>query len=232
MFWTVVLIAPTLFVLNSVIEYVYPGKIKTAMMKIGWSAMELCTKVEIAATQIYNSIPPVFAKQPPKTMIKFICDGNEITTFSFDEFVKYKNKTNINYDFILCEIPIVKKDNYEKYDTYVIRYENINDIMSVEYNSLKCFELNMIEMKVLTKETYNIDLGRNQYIINGNILFDRKFMKWYLNMYCNFILDDEDRYTITFIDHNMNYITLQDNCHLLIRKNNYDIVNLSDNIYQ
>jgi len=232
MFWTVVLIAPTLFVLNSVIEYVYPGKIKTTMMKIGWSAMELCTKVEIAATQIYNRIPPLVAKQPPKTMIKFICDGNEITTFSFDEFVKYKNKTNINYDFILCEIPIVKKDNYEKYDTYVLRYENINDIMSVEYNSLKCFELNMIEMKVLTKETYNIDLGRNQYIINGNVLFDRKFMKWYLNMYCNVILDDEDRYIITFIDHNMNYITLPDYCYLLIRKNSYDIVNLSDNIYQ
>ena len=150
MFWTVLMIAPTLYVLKSVIDYVYPGKIKTGAMKISWNAMELCSKMEIIATKFYNSIPIIFTKQQPQSMIKFICDGDEITKCSFNEFKK--NKRKINYDFILYEIPIIKKDSYEKYDKYVLRYENTNDIMREEYNLLKCFELNMIHLNVLYKE--------------------------------------------------------------------------------
>ena len=62
--------------------------------------------------------------------------------------------------------------------------------------------------------------------MSGNILFDRVFLKWYLNKYCNTLLDSTDKYIITFIDHDMNYITLQDYCYLLIKKNGYDIVNV------
>ena len=71
-----------------------------------------------------------------------------------------------------------------------------------------------------------IDLGRTQYMINGNVLFDRPFLKWYLNMRCHTVLDEEDKYVVTFIDHEMNYITLPDYCYLLVKKNGYDIVNI------
>jgi hypothetical protein len=79
-------------------------------------------------------------------------------------------------------------------------------------------------------EIHNIDMGRNQYMINGNILFDRVFLKWYLNKYLNVRLEKEDKYVVTFIDHNMNYVTLLDYCYLFIKKNNYDIIN-DENIY-
>jgi hypothetical protein len=62
-------------------------------------------------------------------------------------------------------------------------------------------------------------------MVSGNVLFDRPFIKWYLNIFKNIVLDNEDKYVITFIDHNMNYITLPDYCYLLVKKKNYDIIN-------
>ena len=108
-----------------------------------------------------------------------------------------------------------------------MRYERIADVLPIEYNSLKCIELNMLQMTINGADIpITIDLGRTQYMINGNVLFDRPFLKWYLNMRCHISLEPEDKYLITFIDHEMNYITLPDSCYLLVKKNGYDIVNI------
>jgi len=193
-------------------------------MKTGWNAMEICSKIEIYASKLYNKIPALITHKP-QAMIKFICDGDEIEHYTFNDFLKRKKEITLNYDFILYEIPITKTDNYANYDKYVIRYENINDVIYSEYNSLKCFELNMIQILINDSIDISIKLERSQYMMNGNVLFDRKFLKWYLNMYCGTILEKEDKYVVTFIDHNMNYITLPDYCYILIKKNSYDIVN-------
>ena len=37
----------------------------------------------------------------------------------------------LKYDFILYETPIIKKDEYTKYDNYIIRYENIDDVLYI-----------------------------------------------------------------------------------------------------
>ena len=228
MFWTAVfLIAPTLYLVKTAVDYVYPNKIKRWAMKASWHAMEVCSKMEIQATLAYKDyIEPFLPKKKQHAMIRMICDGDEIANYSFSNFILNKDKINYEYDFILYDIPIVKKDNYEKYDRYMLRYENINDVLSVEYNSLKCFELNMIQITINESESHSIDLGRYQYMINGNILFDRPFLKWYLNVYCGIILCEEDKYVVTFIDHNMNYITLPDYCYIFIKKNNYEIINI------
>jgi hypothetical protein len=227
MFWaTLIILAPTLYFVKTAIEYVYPDQLRIMAIKIGWNTMEFCSRVEIVATQFYNDyIPTLLAKGTPQASLKFICDGDEIETCTIHNFKKNKN---INYDFILYEIPIIKKDNYDKYDNYVVRYEKMADVLPIEYNSMKCFELNMIQMIINESDNpITIDLGRTQYMINGNVLFDRPFLKWYLNMRCHISLEPEDQYVITFIDHEMNYITLPDSSYLLIKKNGYDIVNIT-----
>ena len=226
MFWaTLIILGPTLYFLKTAIDYVYPDQLRIMALKIGWNTMEICSKAEIYATHLYNEyVPTLLVKSPPQAILKFICDGDEIKTCTIHNFKKDKN---INYDFILYEIPIIKKDNYDKYDSYVVRYEKMADVLPIEYNSLKCFELNMIQMTIKRLDIpITIYLGRKQYMINGNVLFDRPFLKWYLNMRCNIVLEEEDQYVIMFIDHEMNYITLPDYCYLLIKKNGYDIVNI------
>lgn len=227
MFWTAFVILSPIIVITGVKtikDYLSRDKLKKIAMKIGWNAMELCSKVEIALSRVYNTFPTLIKRTEPESKVKFIHDGNEIVTYSMHDFIKNKEKININYDFILYEIPIEKKDKYEKYEKYVLRYESLTDIVPVEYNSLKCFELNMIQIN-LNEKLYNIDFGCTQYIMNGNILLDRSFLKWHLNNQYGIILEKEDHYSITFIDHNMNYITLPDYCYLLIKKTTYDIVN-------
>ena len=231
MFWEALLIiTPTFFLVKKTVDYFFPGKCRTITMKTSWYTIELCSKIEIYISETYNRYIPTLFASNPEARIKLIGDGDEIQNYSFHEFMKYKKNGMIKaqYDFLLYEIPIQKKDKYHKYDKYIFRYENSNDIINViECNSLKSFELNMIQMTINNSDViYTIDFGRNQYILNGNVLFDRPFLKWYLNVHCNVILQDSDKYVVSFIDHNMNYVNLPDYCYLLIKKNNYDIVNI------
>ena len=238
MFWTLIVVtAPTLFLLKTAIDYFYPRQIRRMAMKIGWNAMELYTKTEICAIRLYNQyMPTLLARTPAQPIIKFISDGKETQTYTIKEFMIMKNDMaandtsleQIKYDFILYETPIIKKDEYTKYDNYITRYENMKDVLYIEYTSaLKCFELNMVQITINQAELpITLDLSPNQYMLSGNILFDRVFLKWYLNKYCNINLAVSDKYVITFIDHHMNYITLPDYCYLLIKKNGYDIVNI------
>jgi hypothetical protein len=190
--------------------------------------------VEIYVSKLFSEqLSKMLEPIPQKPLLTIVYDGNPISNYSFDEFLKNRKKLyNMNYDFILYEIPINKKDKYDKYDKYVLRYETIADVINVEYNSLKSFDLNMIQITINDNKDniYNIDFGRTQYIINGNILLDRSFLKWYLNMNFDVLLQDEDRYCVTFIDHNMNYVTLTEKCYLLIKKNYYDIIYIENDI--
>ena len=236
MIWTaIIILAPTLYFAKTVMDYIYPGQVRMIALKIGWKTMDLCSKIEIYAANFYNRYVPTLITSKPQAMIKFICDGDEIENYTLTDFFKKKrglnninydsiNYDSINYDFILHEVPILIKDKYTKYDNYVVRYENMRDVINVEFSSLKCFELNMIQMTVNGSAEYTIDLGRNQYMISGNKLFDRKFLKWYLNSNYNIVLETEDKYIVTFIDQNMNYITLTECNALLIKNNNYDII--------
>jgi hypothetical protein len=155
-------------------------------------------------------------KNNTEAMLKIIYDGEEVANYTFKEFSN--KKKYITYDFILYSIPVED-------DNYVLRYDDADDILAVEYTSLKCIELTDVQIRVNDIETYTIDFGRNQYFINGNVLFDRKFLKWYLNMFCGIHLAEEDKYRITFNDPEKKSINLPDYCYLLIKRNNYIIVN-------
>jgi hypothetical protein len=161
----------------------------------------------------------IFAYNKQEAILKIIYDGEEIATYTLNEF--FHLKKYITYDFILYIIPV----EHEKYDNYVIRYENIDDILKVEYTSLKCIELTDVHIRLKDKETYPIDFGRDQYFINGNVLFDPKFLKWYLKVNNNFHLTEDDEYSVTFRD-NEQLITLPDYCYILIKRNNFLLVNM------
>ena len=231
MFWAFIMTIPTIIITHKIINYYYPIDSKQLAIKTAWNALELCSRFEIYFSNIYNKIKyyiPQLCNNPHPT-ITFIGDGHEIVTYSLSEFTNIiKNgKIILKYDFVLYEIPIIFQDKYDKYDKYTLRYENHIDIMNIEYhNSANTFDLNMIQFTFKkSKDTYKIDFGKNNFNIDGNILFDRKFIKWYLNKKHSVILNEDDEYNITFIDHNMNYINLPQYCYIIIDKKNYNIIN-------
>ena len=81
--------------------------------------------------------------------------------------------------------------------------------MKIEYKAANEYTFNSIQFKFDNiEELYNINFYKNQFMVNGNILFDKDFMKWVMLKYYNVIVQDDDKYSISFIDQNMNYIVL------------------------
>ena len=197
----VIFIAP--IALMAVVHFFYPGAIKKCIM------------------DIYNNFD---LAEPKPSTITFICDGQEVAHYNFMDFLEKKDKIKINYDFILYEIPV---RDHAKYDKYLIRYNAIDDVICSHFNSLKYIEFTEIQLFINAEDTpYPIELERTQYMVSGNVLFDRVFIKWYLNNYCKTILSDEDRYIVMFTDHEQKHVVVPDFCYLFIKKKSYNIVNV------
>jgi hypothetical protein len=226
------LLIPSLFI----VDYLLPGKIKNVMLRTSWRAMELCSKAETYITNTYYHYRPflsTFLDKTPQQNITFIYQGEEVVKYSVQEFARKAAKKQIDfkYDFLLHEISNQSIGKYDKYDSYVWRYEKHQDLtcdkIYVSYDATKSIELNMIQFAFKNSaEVYAIDFKRKQFMLKRNVLFDRMFFKWYLNIYFNKKINDDDKYTITFIDHDMNYIILPDYCYLLVNSHGYDIINV------
>lgn len=222
MFWTLIVAIPTIFLTQRIIEYFYPGMIKKEAIKVGWNALQLCSKLEVQASYVINKIKPFLPKSynETKSFIIFIYEGDEIDKYELDDFL-HLNPVDIppNYDFIIYKLPI--KDSDEK---QMIRYEKHEDIVELKYNVESEFKFNSIQFSFKnTDKIYNIEFKKNRFMIEGNILFDRKFLQWYLNKYHDAIVQDNDKYIVSFIDHEMNYLTFNETECILINKRKYTL---------
>jgi hypothetical protein len=227
MYWIVSLVLPVLYIGKQIADYFFPGQLKVALINTYWNTLQLCSQAETYVSQTYKQLAYYIPYLQPNTnaTVTFICDGDVVESYTMTEFVKTDHLTT-NYDFILYEVPV--KDNL-KYDAYVFRYENYKDILPIEYNSLN--DLNFLSIQLFHKAsdiTYTIHFGTKFYLLNQNVLFDYAFLKWYLYYHHSMVLNKSDTYVLSFIDHKMNYITLTENEYIIIRKNNYDIINLND----
>ena len=125
-------------------------------------------------------------------------------------------------DFFLYEIPASARD--KKYDTYVLRYDNVEEIFEIKHQTDLCsvkFDVIRFEFKNSVR-VYNIKFGKQQYIIPGNRLFDRNFLKWFMKTHHNLTLKEEDKYLISFIDQEMNYVSFDEHSYILIKKDSYE----------
>jgi len=125
-------------------------------------------------------------------------------------------------DFFLYEIPASARD--KKYDTYVLRYDNVDEIVEIKHQTDLCsvkFDVIRFEFKNSVR-VYNIKFGKQQYIIPGNRLFDRNFLKWFMKTQHNLIIKEEDKYLISFIDQEMNYVSFDEHSYILIKKDSYE----------
>ena len=239
MFWTMAFVSlPAVYFTHKLIERLTPTgtTLYDYSAYYGWYLLEFFSKVEIKVQNVYAKISPYLpsVKKDDQTFITFIKDGEEVEKYNLNDFMK-KRETNIfsrdNYDFIFYELPI---SNNDKYDKCMLRYDNHDNIMKIEFNAIiHDFNFNVIQFNFKdTEKIYNINFNRIQFIINYNILFDRAFLKWYLNKYNNAVVQDEDQYTITFIDHEMNYVSLTQDSYIVIKNKSYEVVSetVSENV--
>ena len=141
--------------------------------------------------------------------------------------LQYNNKTK--------EETISNIDDYnnlEKTLNFLVKndlYKTIDNLQSIKTEDLlkENFDKTdniFISVEVNLKES-NIDITtdiKRFYVINNNIL-DQTFIEWFLKKFNNIDLNDE-HYTISIIDNNVNMIELKNNQYIIIKnKTDYSI---------
>jgi hypothetical protein len=211
----------------------YFDKIKKWSVMTGWNVLQICSYLEIKAISTYKCIRSFFPQKPFqfKSTITFVKNGDETDVFEIDDFLCLKTHNelfDIRYDFILYEIPI---ENNDKYTKHVIRYNNYEQIAKVEYTATNDFKLNVIQFsfKDSPEHVTSINFNDTNFYSSDNILFDRDFLKWYMKKYHSIIIIDDDKYNISFIDHNMSFININETSFIVIRNNDYKVINSVSN---
>ena len=214
------------------INYYCPEKMNTYLYKSGWNTLELISQCEIYAENTYDAVKEYLPVSwvNKKAYVKCIQGGEEVGNYEINKFLAMKAnvadeqfKTLLKEtDFFLYEIPATARD--KKYDTYVLRYDNVEEIVEIKHQTDLCsvkFDVIRFEFKNSVR-VYNIKFGKQQYIIPGNRLFDRNFLKWFMKTHHNLTLKEEDKYLISFIDQEMNYVSFDEHSYILIKKDSYE----------
>ena len=156
----------------------------------------------------------------------FIIQKLGINQFSiFIENHYLNNSNNINNYHVFYDWDTLGNSEY---NSFMLRFEKINEVNENFTMSNIKFLIPTINIKnsnediVKRFDLTNIFNNTNFYITN-NILFDKIFVNWFLKSYYNYNLKDQ-LYDVTFIDHNMEQITINDNQGIFLDNNLYFIL--------
>jgi len=242
MIWNVIKNSPFFEKIQNTIKHTvnYFGSIKVNntvkrnIYNYSWTILEYISKVEVFVINNWHKYKNYFfIYNKNKQEVIFIKDGVEKYRFNLNISLFKQlesNDFNIEYDVIIQNVPIKEVDKYDTYTNCYIVYENHKDIVSRSFiKPPKCIEFKtmVLSFKNNNEKIYKIDLKHNQFHIPGNALYDRNFFRWVIKKEYDVDIKHEE-YTFSFIDHNMDYKTLLDNCYILIENDGYKIVNINN----
>lgn len=135
-------------------------------------------------------------------------------------------------DFILQFIKVGDDTlNNNKFDYDVIRFNTYEEL--VEFNttnkcaytpsSVKFIGMSIVISNVSTQIDLDINSGKSNFFINSNILFDRPFIQFYLKKFHDISLKEDEDYTFSFIDSEIEVQKIKDDHYVELCNNNYKI---------
>jgi len=135
-------------------------------------------------------------------------------------------------DFILQFIKVGDDTlNNNKFDYDVIRFNTYEEL--VEFNTthkcsytpspVKFIGMSIVISNVSTQIDLDINSGKSNFFINSNILFDRPFIQFYLKKFHDICLKEEEDYTFSFIDSEIEVQKIKDDHYVELCNNNYKI---------
>ena len=194
-------------------DFIFPFELEKVYLTLGLYAVKTYTYSYL----IYKKIMDFFTINNNNILITFIKDGNEEKECTLSQ-LKYHLDSIHNYDLILYKEPHVSSDKY-KYNIVRLN-ENIDNMIAYTISNIR-----FIDAQIIYKNNkYNVDFSKNNYYINDNILFDKAFVKWYLNHAYGLIIEDTEDYTYTILDENINFISLEADNTIVIENDGYRVV--------
>jgi hypothetical protein len=212
-------------------EYAYPRKTVEFDNYIKWQTVKAYTLSEMATRELRNcassnisaSLKTLFPSYIDSECIILSKNGNAETYPSLSDIPREKNE--MNHDLIINKRETSPDDG--KHDYNMLRFKKVSDIShNLNTSSVK---LLAVQLKIEGQEAIPLDFGRNNFYIDGNILFDRPFLIWFMsgkknNATATSSVKQGSPYNIEFINHRMicDKIT-SDQC-IIIGVDNYKVV--------
>ena len=189
-----------------ILKKLFPSTVKCIQSNVLFKSFKLYSNCR----QYIKNIITINTKK-----LNFIKNGNlnlELKINNLEDIVDLSEriKRDISYDMIFY----IDNNNY-------IRYDCLDDLIknNLQYNDDL---INFINIKIeYDDNTFTINLkNNNNYYIENNILFDKKFMKYYFNKYLNIDFDDKISYKIQILDNKFEELKLTNENYLIIGKQN------------
>ena len=217
----------------------YPEEVKQFQIKAVWYSLKTYCFLEQTAIRLTKPIRLLFRKAiaiEPKCIIFINADGNEIVRHTETEFKKLnKLQKGLDYTFILYEFAL-NEEGEELKNKYARHMLLFDDHLKVSNN----FKISSDKVKLLgiqlkfrlfsvntLQEKYNIkfNFGDDNYYIVGNKLFTRPYLNWLLKRTNSLInLSEDMHYSVSFIDHKMQYIELTNTQYIVMEEEGYRIM--------
>jgi hypothetical protein len=222
-----ILSLPAMF-LYKYIRANYPNETLHLIQQSVWFALKVETQLKSSFNRtkrylnnnIWKPLRSLICHVNEEQHITFIKDGKEIAHMSHNDF--FQTTEFPGYDFVIYNI-----------DNNIIRYNNVN-LLKQHGDDIKFVKSSVkfltVEISILGDDNqydnqFTISFEENNFYIENNILFDKPFIKWYLNKYHNFDIEINTpggfSYMINLIDNNINCITLTDDECIILTKDNY-----------
>jgi len=116
-------------------------------------------------------------------------------------------------------------------DTKCESTDTVDTVEMVRNSLSKTNELYLLALRINLHEPPNtefihIRFDEQHIYMEGNVLFDRPFVKWVLNTKKNIKLGEDDTYTVSFINTNAMYVVVTDTECIKIIKGDYDVLRI------
>ena len=219
--------------INTFLSYYVYNNIYYALCSLMWILLKLYSKLEI----IYKKIKKTHVKE---ITIKLIHNGEIVKKYDNEYLNKHndENKFAINTDIMIGN-PINKYMIIGEYsdgeNIKIVRFKNVNDIkLDGDYYAESGVKLLGIQLNIKNngkiKQSLPILFYKNcNHFIENNILFDRKFINYYLKTEKMDVLDLDDNYEIVFFDNDINTHTITDPQYIKINKEDFETIENNDN---
>jgi len=214
-------------------NFYYKKNIDNIFCSLMWILLKLYSKLEI----IYKKLNKTDVK---KITIKIIENGEIIKKYDNEYLNKHndENKFAINTDIMIGN-PINKYMIIGEYsdgeNIKIVRFKNVNDIkLDGDYYAESGVKLLGIQLNIKNngkiKQSLPILFYKNcNHFIENNILFDRKFINYYLKTEKMDVLEIDDNYEIVFFDNDINTHTITDPQYIKINKEDFETIENNDN---
>jgi hypothetical protein len=192
-----------------------------------YSCMQIYVNKFIGAYSYYLNDIMFVSKPNTKIILEFYEEGINIKTI---ELTNKNEINNINHEQILNHDLIILSDN--SLDNNIVNKIQYNKLLTdIDYtiSSMKFMSINVMYNDIIYPVELKTD-SYNYYIVNNQL--NSNFFKYYLTNILNIKFDkDNFNYTVSLIDHNVNFIDLTHKDYIKILENDYEINSLcKDNL--